>query len=114
MIRPVWVTPQVWAQAALSWSHDVPPATAVGRVRVVVVASPTSPKSLCPQQYAARPSSSAHECQPPVVTDAQSVRVPTRCGVPWRRSMVPIPSWPWRFSPQHHRVPLVLVAQVWL
>src|SRR5580765_2615654 len=80
IIPPAWVTPQVWAQAALSWSHDVPPATTVGRVRVVTVPSPSSPKSLAPQQYAAPADVTAHECQPPVVTEFQSVRVPTRCG----------------------------------
>ena len=80
---------------------------------MLVVPSPTSPKPLSPA-VAAPAVVKAHECQPPMVTDAESVRVPTRCGVPWRRSMVPIPSSPWRFSPQHHRLPLVLVAQVWL
>ncbi len=113
-IRPVCVTPQVCPEAALSWSHDVSPSTGVGVLRVEIVPSPSSPKSFPPQQNAVPPVVSAQVCQPPVVTDSQSVRVPTRCGTPCRRSTVPMPSCPWRFCPQHHSVPSVRTAQVWL
>jgi len=70
--------PQVWAHAVLSWSQVAPVSTGTGAARVVVVPSPTSPKLLWPQQNACPATSRAHECQPPVVTDSQSLAVPTR------------------------------------
>ncbi|MEZ5256177.1 MAG: hypothetical protein R2705_04610 [Ilumatobacteraceae bacterium] len=50
-------------------------------------------------------------CDSLAETDAQSLADPTCTGDSWV-VVLPIPSWPSPLRPQHHNVPVVLMAQV--
>src|SRR6266850_2271984 len=62
------VAPQVWKTPTLIAAKLSPPETCTGVERSIVERSPSSPRSLCPQQYAALSAAVAHECANPAAT----------------------------------------------
>ena len=93
------------------------PLTCTGLNRTVVLPSPTAPSSLYPQQTTPPEACNAHIVTPPLLTAEipDSVPVPptpvTDTGLR-RVVVVPSPSSPWLFEPQHRTAPETSTAQV--
>src|SRR5581483_3979247 len=111
---PVFVTAQVELNCvAIDSTPLVSPTTSTGVLRVVVVPSPSWPLKLMPQHLT-----------PPAVVSAQVNSLPamiwvtpldrptTSTGVVRGVALVPSPSWPVRFSPQHLTPPALVSAQL--
>src|SRR5204862_2445867 len=91
-----------------------------GAGRVIGDPSPSWPYVFCPQHWMVPSRRSAQVCQPPAEM-ATAVVMPLTVtgvglnvvGVPGTGSLVPLPSWPKSFSPQHRTVPSWRSPQVW-
>ena len=102
-----------------SVAHARPPLTATGALRSTVVPSPSWPDPLAPQHHALPvPTSTPQVWLPPAVSVAH-VRPPltaTSVVLPYGQlwAVVPSPSWPFPFPPQHHALPVpASTPQVW-
>ena len=102
----------MWPLPAVMATAPVRPDTVTGVVELVVVPSPSCPKSLPPQQRAVPSASSAHVCIHPAVMATAPVRPDTTTGVV-ELVAVPSPSCPESLPPQHLAVPSASSPQVW-
>ena len=112
--------PVVVSAQALVWPTEteatvVPSAVILVGVRTlfVVLATPVWPDALNPQQYTSFKALTAQVLPlEPAETERQLVAVPTRTGE-LLCVVLPRPSCPSAFLPQHHSDPSVSTAQVW-
>jgi hypothetical protein len=120
----VWFAPQhltaprvVSAQlkvlpVAIAATSFVRPATSTGTLLLVVVPSPSCPKSLGPQHLTPPLFVSAHVPQLAEMAATPLARPETSTGILVLSVVVPSPSWPYSLSPQHLTPPLLVRAQV--
>ena len=110
---PPAATAHVWLLAAEIARAPLPsPDTGVGVDRFVVVPSPSWPAKLLPQHRTAPPDVRAHAWACPVATASTPLDSPlTGTGVS-RVVVVPSPSWPELFWPQHMTPPPDVTAHV--
>jgi hypothetical protein len=96
---------------ALTATAPAIPTTCTGTADVVVVPSPSCPKSLSPQHRIVPLLNTAHVWAPPPLTAVTPVMPLTGREVDdWMK--VPSPSCPWPFRPQQRSVPFASSAQV--
>ena len=72
---------------------------------------PDCPNSLSPQQRRPSLTDTAHVWSPPAITALVGADRFTATGNA-ESPMVPLPSWPWSFFPQHHTLWSLSSAQV--
>src|SRR5262249_25625432 len=111
---PLTRTAQLWTAPAPIATASVMPWTATGEGRAWVVPSPSLPNTLSPQQTTAPLTRSAHVCDRPAAIATASERPTTAaavvCGV---ALVVPLPTCPTVFRPQHRTVLSLRSAQLW-
>src|SRR5690606_30120684 len=102
------VIPQVWLSPADSSAQSRSGATGWGRLRSSVSPTPSWPASFAPQQNVSCCLVTAQECSLPAVTCFHCVcpAIPEKCGISFRSSLVPSPTWPRLLRPQQARNPL--------
>src|SRR5690606_30878436 len=102
------VIPQVWLSPADSSAQSRSGATGWGRLRSSVSPTPSWPASFAPQQNASCCLVTAQECSLPAVTCLHCVcpAILEKCGISFRSSLVPSPTWPRLLRPQQARNPL--------
>src|SRR5689334_14350859 len=107
-------TAQLWEAPAPIATASVMPWTATGDGRACVVPSPSLPNTLSPQQATAPLTRSAHVCDRPAAIATASERpttaVAVACGV---ALVVPLPTCPTLFRPQHRTLLSLMSAQLW-
>ncbi len=93
------MTAQVWSAPAFMDLKRRPPATAAGRLLVVVDPLPSWPKLLLPQQKAVPVAVIAHVWPPPALIVVNRIAPATALGKAlWSND--PLPNWPLLFCPQ--------------
>src|SRR5438552_10668582 len=91
------------------------PTTSTGVERLVAVPSPSCPQPLSPQHLTPPALVSAQLCKPEelMAMAVMPLSSPTTSTGVARLIVVPSPSWPQAFQPQHLTPPPLVSAQVW-
>ena len=111
---PVAVCAQVWKNpASRATGVPVSPTTSTGTVRSMVLPSPSSPNRLKPQHLTSPAVVSAQVWRPPTAMAATPLVSPVTSTGLLRCVVVPSPTSPVLFQPQHLAPPVVVRAQVW-
>src|SRR5688572_26747000 len=104
----------------------VSPVTSKGVNRSVVEPSPSCPEAFSPQHFTPPDVVTAHECPPPAPKQAGAARVPpalirltplerlATSTATSRSAVVPSPTSPLMFCPQHLAPPPAITAQLWV
>src|SRR5437588_329975 len=91
----------------------VSPTTSTGVERLVRVPSPSWPQPLSPQHLTPPALVTAQVCKPPTAMAETPLASPeTSTGVE-RLVVVPSPTCPQAFQPQHLTPPVLVIAQLW-
>src|SRR5947209_7930476 len=113
---PALVSAQVLlAPAAMAETPLASPETSTGVERLVSVPSPSWPQPLSPQHLPPPALVSAQLCKPEelMAMAVMPLSSPTTSTGVERLIVVPSPSWPQAFHPQHLTPPALVSAQVW-
>src|SRR5262245_1023585 len=100
--------------AEMAVTSSSSPETATGVMQALPQArlSPSWPELLSPQHFTEPPVVSAQLCVSPAVTATTSFSSPETSTGLGRSILLPSPSWPYRFQPQHLTPPASVSAQV--